>query len=157
MTGAGRAVTACLVATLAVGCGASHKPAAEKSSDSAQIDTVLHSYLRAQAQGDGPTACGLLTATGQNQLIGLVVSAGKGLFTSRPSCADAVGLAQAVAGAQLLSALQSARVEQIRVSGPSASAQVVDETTFKPQRVTLEKTGGTWKIAGVPSLGAGSG
>jgi hypothetical protein len=156
MTRAGKTVAACLLATLAAGCGAAHKPPAEKSSDQAQVTTVLHSYLHAQAQGDGTTACGLLTPAAQNQLIGLVVSAGKGLITSRPSCSDAVGLAHAVAGAQLLSALESARVEQIHINGTSATAQVVDGTTFKPQRVTLEKTGGSWRIAGVPGLGAGS-
>ncbi len=156
MTGAGRTVAACLLTILAVGCGSGQKHTTTPASDQANVNAVLRSYLNAQAQGDGPTACGLLTTAAQNQLIDLVVSAGKGLITSRPSCSDAVGLAHAVAGAQLLSALQSARVEQIRVAGSGATAQVVDGNTFKPQRVTLEDTGGSWKITGVPGLSASS-
>jgi hypothetical protein len=146
----------CLLATFGAGCGASHKPAPEPASDSAQVSAVLHSYLRAQAQGDGSAACRLLAPAGQHELIALVMTAGKGLITTRPSCADAVALAHAVAGAQLLSALQNAGVEQIHVGGTGATAQVVDGTSFKPQRVMLEKTGGSWKIAGVPGLSAGS-
>jgi hypothetical protein len=44
-------------------------------------------------------------------------------------------------------------VEQIKISGPTATAQVVDGTAFKPQQVKLQKSGGKWEITGVPTLG----
>jgi hypothetical protein len=97
---------------------------------------------------------GVLTPPAQDKLIALVVTQGKGLITSRPSCSDAVGLVRAVAGAQLMQALAGARVEQVHVNGSTATAQVVDGAQFPPQDVTLEKSGGNWKISGVPSLGA---
>ena len=115
---------------------------------------MLESYLHAQAQGDGTTACALLGTAGQNQLIDLVMSAGKGLITSRPSCDEAVSLVSAVAGAQIMSALDHARVEQIKIRGPTATAQVVDGTAFKPQQVKFQKSNGKWEITGVPTLGA---
>jgi hypothetical protein len=152
VTRRGLIALACLLMVLASGCGGTHKSSAA-ASDQAQVSQVLESYLHAQAQGDGSTACALLGPAGQNQLIGLVMSAGKGLITSRPSCDDAVGLVSAVAGAQLLTALDHARVEQIRISGPTATAQVVDGTAFKPQQVRLQKSNGMWEITGVPTLG----
>jgi hypothetical protein len=155
MTGAGRIVAACLLAALAAGCGSSHKPAAP-ADPAVQVNAVIHSYLNAQAQGDGATACGLLTPAAQKQLIDLVVADGKGLITSRPSCSDAVGLVHTFAGTQLLSAVENARIEQVQVSGDTATARVADGSTFKPQQVRLEKPGGTWKVTGVPSLTAGS-
>jgi hypothetical protein len=96
----------------------------------------------------------MLTPAAQDKLIALVVKEGKGLITSRPSCSDAVRLVRLVAGAQLMQALAGARVEQVHVNGSTATAQVVDGGQFPPQKVTLEKTGGNWRIAGVPSLGA---
>jgi hypothetical protein len=153
MTRPGLIALACLLTVLTAGCGGTHK-SSSAASDQAQVSQVLESYLHAQAQGDGSTACGLLSTAGQNQLIGLVMSAGKGLITSRPSCEDAVGLVSAVAGAQLMGALDHARVEQIKISGPTATAQVVDGTAFKPQQVKLEKSDGKWEITGVPTLGA---
>ena len=142
------AAAACLLAlALAVaGCGA-----ARRQSGQQQVAQVLRSYLRAQAAGDGQSACALLTASGQSQLIALVVNAGQGLITTRPSCQDAVGLVSAVAGSRLLNALRSAQIENVQVRGAQASAVVVVD--MQPaQRVSLEKTGTAWKIAGVPGL-----
>ena len=145
----GASVVACMLVTMAVGgCGGGHRP-----SDQQLITQALHSYLRAQASGEGQAACALLSVGAQQQLIGLVVKAGKGLITTRPSCQDAVGLVRAVAGARLLSALENARIEQIRVSGAHATAEVLDGTQFQPQQAILEKAGTTWKIAGVPGVG----
>lgn len=112
----------------------------------------LHSYLHAQAVGDGHAGCALLTAGGQRQLIALVVKAATGLITTQPTCEYAVRLVRAVAGAQLLSALASAQVERVRVSGARATANVVDGSQFQPQQVGVEQAGTTWKIAGVPGL-----
>ncbi len=141
-------VLACvLVVAAAGGCGGSHKV-----SDRQQITQTLQSYLRAQAAGDGITACTLLTSGAQQQLITLVVKAANGAITA-PSCEEAVGLVRGAAGAQLMAALAGARIEAVEVRGGRATARVVDGTQFPPQQVTLEKAGTTWKISGVPSLG----
>lgn len=138
----------CALAALIVGgCGAGRKP-----SDQQLITQTLHSYLRAQVTGDGPAACALLTAGGQRELIAIVVKAGKGLVTAPLACESAVGLVRAVAGAQLLSALSNARIQRVQVGGAHATAYIVDDSQFKPQQVTLEKAGTSWKIAGVPGL-----
>lgn len=134
---------------LAVGCGSSHKATHSASG----VSGVIHAYLQAQANGDGSTACSLLTPAAQKQLTSLVVKEGKGLVSQRPSCQDAVGLVRLVAGSQVLSALKSARVEHVQVSGTTATAEVVDGTAFPSQQVTLEKTAGRWQITGVPGLG----
>ena len=140
---------ACLLAALAVtGCGGGQAP-----SDPQQVTQALRSYLRAQTNGDGMSACALLTDAAQQQLIAAVVNAAKGALPTRPSCADAVGLVRAVAGSDFLRALSSARIERVQVRGARASADVIDGTQFERQRVSLQKTGGLWRIAGVPALG----
>ncbi len=141
-------VSACLSAAALAGCGGSTPP-----SNQQQITGVLQSYLHAQVVGDGEAGCSVLTSTAQNQLISLVVKAGKGVITIRPTCADAVGLVRVAAGASLLGALRSARVEKVQVSGTQATAKIVDGAQFPPQTVTLEKVGAAWKITGVPALG----
>jgi hypothetical protein len=110
-------------------------------------------YLCAQEDGDGQAARPLLTSGARQQLVALVVKEAKGLITTRPSCVDAVGLVHAVAGPLMLGALESARIEQLQVSGVNASAEVVDGTEIPPQQASLEKSGAAWKIAGVPALG----
>jgi hypothetical protein len=141
-------MVACMLAILAVGgCGAGHR-----QSDRQLISQTPRSYLRAQAAGDRETACVLLSAGGQRQLNALVVKVAKGLVTSRPSCVDAAGLVRAVAGSQPVSALRSARIERVPVRGARATAEVMDGTQFAPQRVSLQKAGASWSIAGVPAL-----
>ena len=140
-------VLACVLAAVTIGgCGAGHR-----QSDQQLITQTLHSYLRAQTAGDGQTACKLLTAGGQSQLIALVVKQANGLLTTRPSCEDAVGLVRAVAGPQFLSALSSARIAHVQARGTRATAEVVDGTQFASQQVSLRKTDSSWRIAGVPA------
>jgi len=140
-------VLAVALAAAVAGCGGAHKP-----TDQQQVKDVLQSYLRAQVDGDGQAACSLLTAGGQRQLIALVVKAGKGVITTQPSCEDAVGLVRAVAGQQLLGSLRNARIENVQVSGPRATALVVVGINTA-QKVSLVKSGAAWKIAAVPGLG----
>jgi hypothetical protein len=130
------------------GCGAAHpRP------DQQRVKDVVHSYLRAQVAGDGKSACALLTAGAQDQLVALVLKAGKGSVTTRPSCRDAVALVTVVAGQQLLNALKTAGIENVQVQGAQASAMVV-LGDGEAQKVALVKSGTAWKIAGVPGLGA---
>ena len=140
---------ACLLAALAVtGCGGAQAP-----SNAQQVTQALRLYLRAQTNGDEGSACALLTDAAQQQLIAAVAHAAKGALPARPSCPDAVGLVRAVAGSAFLRALSSARVEHVQVRGARASADVIDGKQFEPQRVSLQKTDGVWRIAGVPALG----
>jgi hypothetical protein len=138
------------VAAAVGGCGSSPKPTV---SEPQQVEQVLHSYLHAQTHGDGQAACSLLTESAQHQLQTVVVQAAKGLLPSRPSCQDAVGMVHAVAGAKLMNALASAQITQVRVQGDSATAEITGGTVFGRQQVTLQRSDGTWKIAGVPGLG----
>jgi len=142
---------AAILAMAVAGCGSSsHKSTATPQQ---QVEQVLRSYLRAQTSGDGQAACSLLTDAAQSQLEALVLQAGKGLLTSRPSCQDAVGLVHAVAGAKLLDALSKAQISQVRVQGYNATAEITDGAAFGQQQVSLQRSASTWKIAGVPGLG----
>jgi hypothetical protein len=146
------AVLAVLIATAAGGCGSSHKSPPPEQVARQQVTQTVRSYLRAQVAGDGQAACALLTASGQQELITLVVQAGKGLVTSRPSCAHAVALVRAVAGATILTALGQASVEDVHVTRSRATALVTAGSAFQNQQVLLQKVGTTWKIASVPGL-----
>jgi len=136
-----------ILAVAITGCGGT----AHKQSDQQVITQTLRSYLRAQSAGDGQTACALLTADAQNQLITLVVKGSNGLIKTRPSCEEAVGLVRAVAGQQLIGALNSAQISSVHVSGTHGSAEVIVDAQ-PAQSVSLVKSGGTWRIAGVPGL-----
>jgi len=140
---------AAIVAIVAAACGSSHTAT---PTEQQQVKQVVRSYLRAQTSGDGQAACSLLTDAAQRQLETLVLQAGKGLVTARPSCQDAVALVSAVAGAKLLNALSQAQIAQVRVQGNKATADVIDGTEFGQQRVSLQRSGSTWQIAGVPAL-----
>jgi len=140
---------AAIVAIAVAGCGSSHKAT---PSEQQQVEQVLRSYLRAQTSGDGQTACSLLTGAAQRQLETLVLQAGNGLLTTRPSCQDAVGLVRAVAGAKLLNALSKAQIAQVQVQGNDATAEIIDGAAFGQQQVSLQRSGSTWQIAGVPAL-----
>ncbi len=144
-------VAACLAGITLGACGGSHD-GAHSGSEEQQISQVVRSYLRAQTQGDGQTACSLLTPRGQRQLEALVVKQAKGLIPGQPSCTDAVSLVHSFAGSKLLTALSTARIGRVQVRGDSATAQVADGTMFTPQTVSLAKIAGAWRIAGVPGL-----
>jgi hypothetical protein len=145
-------VAACLAGLVLGACGSSHG-GSHRPTDEQQIGQVVRSYLSAQTQGDGQTACSLLTPGGQRQLEALVVKRANGLIPSQPSCTDAVSLVHSFAGSKLLKALNSARVGRVKVHGETATAQVADGTVFAPQTVSLTKGAGVWRIAGVPGLG----
>jgi hypothetical protein len=146
-----RLAAACLATLALSACGGSSHPASAEPTT--QIKQVVRSYLNAQAAGDGQAACALLTAGAQTKLEDLIVSASNGLVKTRPSCADAVSLASTVAGPTLMKALSDARIERIEVQGNQATAQVVDGGQFPAQKVTLEKSGDTWQVSGIPTLG----
>ena len=139
-----------VIVVAAGGCGSSQKqPTAQQRQ---QIIEVLHSYLRAQTAGDGQAACSLLTNSAQRELEMLALQVGGGQITSQPSCQDAVGLVRAVAGKQLLDALSSAQIADVQVHSDSATAQILTGGAFGQQQVSLQRSGGSWKIDGVFGL-----
>lgn len=145
-------IAACLAGIMLGACGGSHGGPHGASEDQ-QISQVVRSYLSAQTQGDGQTACSLLTPGAQRQLEALVVKRAKGLIPSRPSCTDAVSLVHSFAASKLLNALSTARIGRVNINGDTARARVADGTAFVPQTVSLAKVAGAWRIAGVPGLG----
>ncbi len=141
------ALSAILLALVLSACGGASRQTPEQ-----QIVRVLHAYLTAQLSGDGITACGLLTPSAQRQLSAIVLKAAGGMLRQPPSCQEAVRLASVAAPRKLLDALRVARIEHVSVQGNRASAQIADGGQFRPQKVSLERTGGGWRIAGVPGL-----
>ncbi len=145
-----RSAVAAIVAVAVAGCGSSSKP---PPAGQQEVKQVLRSYLHAQTSGDGQTACSLLTSAAQGQLETIVQKASNGLLTTRPTCQDAVRLVRAVAGASVLGALATAQITNVQVQGNTATAEISDGTVFAQQQVTLQRSGSSWKIAGVPGLG----
>jgi hypothetical protein len=135
---------ACLVAVTLGGCGSSPNQASK-----AQIRNVVHAFLRAQVNGDGPAACAQLTSTGQAELVALVQTAARGVLTVQPSCPRAVRLLRKIVGVSLLSSLEHLRVKRIRIFGLAARARVADRGRFPPQVLTFQELGGVWRISSV--------
>ncbi|WP_187368800.1 hypothetical protein [Baekduia soli] len=139
------AISIAVAATLAA-CGG-HRP-----SDQARVADVLHTFLRAQADGDGPTACAQLGAEGRADLVRVVARRAGAAGAAPASCEDAVGLVRLVAPAAFLEALRGADVGHVVVTGTTARAEVADGTQFPRQRVALAKREGRWRIVAVPGL-----
>jgi hypothetical protein len=116
------------------------------------VTTTIHTYLRAQASGDGETACAQLTPGGQRRLIALVVSVSKGVLGRSLSCETAVGLVRGAAGTTLMDQLDHARVTAVNVTGARATADVLIGPTARREHVLLERTDSTWRISEVPTL-----
>ncbi len=145
MRGRGIATVVCLLAILLGGCGSSGS-----QSDQAQISQVVRAYLRAQAHGHGRAACALLAPTGRAELVELVLTAARGVVTRRPTCARAVRLVRGIVGTPTLSSLVNVDIKQIRITGRTADAQILDpEGRFPPQRVGFQKENAGWRIAAV--------
>jgi len=136
------------LALAAAACGGSSKPEPEKVTD------TLRSYLREQAAGDAEAACSRLSPSGQRQLIALVQQVAQGSLPGPPSCEEAIGLIRTAAGPDLLRALRDARVENVRVDGRRATADVVGGSAVGRRAVKLEQIDDAWRISGVPGLEA---
>ena len=139
-------LTALGLAGATAGCGGG------AVSDGERVAQTIHTYVQAQATGDGQRACSQLGSRGQRQLITLTSKMSKGLLGTSISCEEAVSLIHGAAGTRLLRALVSARVANVKISGGRASAEVIDGTQLASQQVLLEKVGSTWKISEVPGL-----
>jgi hypothetical protein len=141
--GRGIATVACLLAILLGGCGGSNP-------EHAQIKQVVRAYIRAQAAGTPRAACALLAPLGQAQLVSMVVVAGSGVISGRPSCPQAVRMLRAIVGRSLLASLVNVHIGRVRIHGEIARARIRDPARrFPPQVVGLEKESAGWRIAGL--------
>lgn len=122
-----RALLTILLAALAVtvtACGESEADRAKSS---------VEDYLHAVQDGDGGKACGLLTDRAK-----------QAIERSGPRCAQAISSIKNGAASQLASRLKDAKVENVKVKGDTASAEIkLDPIT---QTVNLVKQDGKWKL-----------
>lgn len=132
-----RACAAAAVAgsALLAACGAG-------SGDTASVKQAVTTYLRAVADGDGTKACSQLTTSEAVQFAAYVAQQDPQVDSS--SCASAVSALSGSLGGDGAAKLRDATIDNVNVSGDSATAQVVGGTT-KPQ---LRKVGGRWYISG---------
>jgi hypothetical protein len=127
---------------LLAGCGGSEKPATDQPATGTareQIAAVVHGYLDALAEADGPRACGHLTLVAQDDLTSM---------TNAPTCEDAVGAMDDVLDDRSRRQLRSAKVTVGAVKGTQASARLASDTLAMPRSIPLEQDDGQWKIAG---------
>ena len=127
-----------LVATLAVatalaGCGGG-KSARDR------VKSIVTTYLTALADGDGATACAVLTDGQQQAVVGAAAAAG----VSSGSCARVLGGIAATLDAGAKSKLREARVTSVSVHGSRAIVRVAGGSAA----AELEKRSGRWLIAG---------
>lgn len=140
-----------LLVALAAGCGGG----SDAQSDAQRVASTIKDYLRLQADGDAAEACALLTASGRRQLTAFVSEQARStpLDTTGLTCDRAIELVRVVAGTELLDATRSAGVENIRVTGARATAEVVGAGDVGRRPVSLEKAGDVWRIRAAPGLG----
>lgn len=128
------AVVAIVVGLSIAGCGG--------SSDSEKAGNAVESYLAAIAQGEGTTACDLLSTTAQGEAVAAARSAGFAAAT----CEQAVKAMSAGLETRDRSLLRLATISDVTIDGDTAEARVEGGDA-----VTLEKTGDAWKISKLPA------
>ncbi len=129
-----------LLALVAIGCGGSDDSAALSKQQRAVAKTY-RDYIDAIKQGDGKTACGLLTPA----------------FQRRAGSAVAIGDRKSLKGAACVKAIEQGTLPQIQqvvpdlqrivVKGDRASGFDPGEGQIGPQKVFFQKLGGGWKIS----------
>jgi len=131
---------------LTVACGHSLPLA----SDQQQIRDDFKAFVEATVNGDGNTACDLLT----NQARRAVESNAKGL-----PCPQVVASAQSQRSNQRKAQLLNSGLRDIQVRGDDATATFLlssgSSTSATPAKFRRER--GTWKLAAVDSPSAGDG
>ena len=120
--------------TLAAGCGSSGdgKPVPPDAS----VRTTVERFYAAYGRGDGRSACALLTASAQT-----AYAQEAGAIADGIPCAELVESYSS----QLVDA--TPEVKDIRVNGDTATANVDLGESQIAQRVTLTRSGSSWKIS----------
>ena len=105
-------------------CGESEEDKAKSS---------VEDYLKAVENGDGDKACGLVTAQTK-----------KRIERSGRKCGETISSLNQGPGKTLLTALKGAEVENVKVKGDTATAQI--KLKGLTQTVDLQEEDGKWKL-----------
>ena len=127
-----------VVGGLVLGLGAS---ACGGESDEDKAKGAVEDYLAAVTDGDGDKACGLVTEQTR-----------KNIERGGRSCPETISSLNKGPGKQILKAFENAKVEDVKVNGERATANIVVRGLKQPTQLRKEK--GDWKL---DSAGAGVG
>jgi hypothetical protein len=138
-----RAYTAIAVIALCTlaGCGGDKDASSPSAAGTTDPQALVTRYFAALAAGDGTTACGLLTVAAQQELQQLPEG------ERARSCEEAV----AQLGRESLP-VRHPRLQDLRASGPTATAQITSKDPPYDSGVLLRREGGGWKIAYPPAV-----
>lgn len=120
------------------GCGG-----ADKKSDQQQVAAAVTDFAHAFGKGDGGKACDLLTPGARDAFVSRISA-----LVGTRDCAEAIGKLPAVAGANVTAPFQTATVDQVKVTGESATARLTAAGHSAPVR--LQKRDGDWLLTAVP-------
>jgi hypothetical protein len=127
------------LALLAAGCGGG----GGKGSDQQQVTTAVTEFAHAFGKGDGKRACDLLTPGARDAFVSRIAS-----LVGTRDCAQAIGKLPAVAGPNITTPFQTARTDQVHVSGDSATARLT--AGGHSAQVNLQKRDGRWLLTRIP-------
>jgi hypothetical protein len=113
------------VALFAAGCGG--------SSDQDQAKSAVEDYLAAVTKGDGDKACSLITDQTK-----------KNIERGGRKCGETISALNKGPGRSVLQAFKDAKVENVKVKGDRATADIKVKTLTQP--TNLRKEGGKWKL-----------
>jgi hypothetical protein len=138
-----RACTAIAVIALCTlaGCGEEKDASSRSGAAAADPQALVTRYFASLARGDGTTACGLLTVAARRELKQLPEG------ERARSCEEA---AAQLARESL--PVRRPRLQDLRVSGPTATAQITSKDPPYDSGVLLRREGGGWKIAYPPAV-----
>ena len=137
--GAALAVGAVVIAL--AGCGGS----SSTSSNTDDVQAVTENFVKAFGDGDGNTACTLMTPAAQAAFVKKV-----GGPLGVKDCPGAVAAAHGEAKAELNLDFSNATVQSVKVSGSTASAVV--SAGGRSLNAQLSKAGSSWQLTSVPGL-----
>jgi hypothetical protein len=122
------------------GCGGD---GGDSAPDDEQVDRVVTGYAHAFGGGDGGRACEFLTEEARDAFVRRVSS-----VVGTTDCGEAMTKLQGFAGPNVTGPFEDATVENVRVDGDRATADLV--AGGHPEEVTLEKVDGEWLLTKAP-------
>jgi Domain of unknown function (DUF4878) len=118
------ALFATALALFAAGCG---------DSDSDKAKSTVEDYLAAVTKGDGDKACSLITDQTK-----------KNIEKGGRKCGETISALNKGPGRQVLQAFKDAKVENVKVNGDRATADI--KVKSLTQKTNLRKEDGKWKL-----------
>jgi hypothetical protein len=106
------------------------------------VKTAVDSYVAAFASGDGEKACGLLTESARQAVIGMSGRIGA------VDCPSAMEKTRQIGGSQVRSIAKKIRVRKVDVKGGSATVTL--RAAGQDSVAELERVGKDWKISSLP-------